>query len=347
MDVFRKFNRHTQFYVDSVDGIVKNFDHRFGDKGDKFKDNEELEQKLSSIAKRIVLSAQEFQCRGSTHSHYLKKTQWLPYKNEELEETKEWFAMLTSMDKRIAQLFFYMTPYEVQWEDFLAIIRYSEHHEGFGGVLLFCGPFERQCAYIRSINKALALPLLLGSSIVHSLRFYLACRKLSLIECKDLDVLGKDLGFLLQEYGVMFSLIFKEIMSIDLLNYRKLIKELKSSGNIQGCVYDNNVPSPAASLCSPIALRYSLANTIRGLALDVDFSTLKFMSPSILASTEQTVKALNSGGECFVFSSLSEFHIGVKVIIQLVHDGEISPEILNKNVMKVLMLKRKMHTMHV
>ncbi|WP_100934742.1 hypothetical protein [Candidatus Chlamydia corallus] len=344
MDVSRKINRHNQFYVDAIDGVVKRLDQRPSE--DKPKENEELEEKLLIITKRIVASAQEFQNREfDSKNHYLKKTQWLPYKNEELEQTKELFAMLTSIDKKIAQLFFYSPPCDSKWEECAEVIHHLKDSTGLGGVLLCCGSFEQQCECIRSINKKLDLPLLLGTTVVNSLHYYLAYRNISLISFQNMNDLGKDLGILLKQYGVAFTLIFKEIVYIDLLNYAKLIQGLKHSGNIQARIYSGDMPTIPSASCSPIALRYSLANTIRGLALHVDFSSLKFISPSILSDTDHTAKALNSGGEGFIFSNLNEFNFGMKMVIQLVRSGQISPEILNKNVMKILMIKRGLSSM--
>ncbi|SPN73447.1 hypothetical protein C10C_0273 [Chlamydia serpentis] len=341
MDIYRKINRHTQFYVDSIDGVMKQPDQRPSE--DKSKENEELEEKLLSITKRIVASAQQFQNRETTSTnHYLKKTQWLPYKNEELEQTKELFAMLTSIDKKIAQLFFYSPVCDSKWDEFTKVIHDLKESSGLGGILLYCGSFEQQCEYIRSINKKLDLPLLLGTTVVNSLHYYLTYRNISLVNYQNMSDLAEDLGNLLKQYGVAFTLIFKEIMHMDLLNYSKLVQVLKHSGNIQGCMYDSDVPIMPVSSCSPIALRYSLANTIRGLALHVDFSSLKFISPSIFSDIDYTAKVLNSGGECFIFTNLNEFNFGMKTIIQLVRTGKISPEILNKKIMKMLMIKRRL-----
>lgn len=344
MDVSRKINQHTQFYVDSIDGVKKHFDQRQNE--EQSKENEELEEKFLTITKRIVVSAQEFQNRKSVSTnYYLKKTQWLPYKNEELEQTKELFAMLTSMDKKVAQLFFYSPACNSKWEEFIKVIHHLKDSSGLGGILLHCGSFEQQCEYIRSINRDLDLPFLLGTTIVNSLRYYLTYRNISLINYQNINDLSEDLGNLLKQYGVAFTLFFKEIMHINFLNYTKLVQRLKHSGNIQGRMYDSDVPTTSSSVCSPITLRYSLANTIRGLALHVDFSSLKFISPSILSDTDYTAKVLNSGGECFIFSDLSEFNFGMKTVIQLVRTGKISPEILNKKVIKILMIKRRLGSM--
>lgn len=346
MDVSRKINRHTQFYVDSIDGVIKNFDHKPSE--DKSRDHEELEEKLLTITKRIVASAQEFQNRKTdSKNYYLKKTQWLPFKNEELEQTKELFAMLTSMDKKIAQLFFYSPGCSSDWVEFTEVICHLNDSIGLGGVLLCCGLFEQQCEHVVTVNKKLDLPLLLGTTVVNSLRYYLTYRNISLLNCQSMSELGKELGDVLKQHGVAFTLIFKEIVDIDLLNYAKLIQGLKRSGNIQARIYDNDVPTLPSVSSSPIALRYSLANTIRGLALHVDFSSLKFISPSILSNTEHTAKALNSGGECFIFSNLDEFNLGMKIVMQLLRTGKISPEILNKNIMKILMIKKRVRSLYI
>ncbi|SYX08962.1 hypothetical protein C834K_0504 [Chlamydia poikilotherma] len=342
MDVFSRLNRQNHFYVEQIDSVMR--DPNSHDDNNK-KDNE-LKKKLLTITKRVVTSAQEFQRGREGASNYLKKTQWMPYKNEELEETKELFSMLTSIDRKLAQLFFYAPSCGLEWDDFTTTVNQIEENRGLGGVLLSCGSFDKQCRYIHDFNKSQAIPLLLGCSISHSLQFYLSYQNLSLMDCKNLYDIGVNIGTLLKDYGVAISLIFKEIVSMDLTNYSELVRGLKHSGSIQGklhhCDFSSTTTTP-----SPIALRYSLANTIRGLAIDVDFSSMKFMGCSMLANIENTIKALNYGVECFTFSSLKELREGIKALTQLISLGKISPAIINKNVIKVLTLKRRFKTMKV
>ncbi|WP_375793378.1 hypothetical protein O1W69_04565 [Chlamydia sp. 12-01] len=341
MDVFSRLNRQNHFYVEQIDGVMRD-PNSHNDNNNK-KDNE-LKKKLLTITKRVVTSAQEFQRGREDASNYLKKTQWMPYKNEELEETKELFSMLTSMDRKLAQLFFYVPSCGLEWDDFITTIDQLEQSYGLGGVLFSCGSFEKQCRYIRDFNRSQVIPLLLGCSISHSLQFYLSYQDLSLMDCENLYDLGTNLGVLLKDYGVIISLIFKEIVCMDLFSYSELVKGLKYSGNIQGklhhCDFSSTITTP-----SPIALRYSLANTIRGLAIDVDFSSVKFMGCSMLANVENTIKALNHGVECFTFSSLKELKEGIKALTQLITTGQISPAIVNKSVIKVLTLKRRFKAM--
>ncbi len=166
------------------------------------------------------------------------------------------------------------------------------------------------------------------------------------MDCTNPYALGVSIGTLLKEYGVAVSLIFKEIVSMDLTNYSELIRGLKQAGCIQGklhhCDYSSTTTTP-----SPIALRYSLANTIRGLAIDVDFSSVKFMGCSTLGNIKNTIKTLNCGVECFTFSSLKELREGIKTLTQLISAGKISPAIVNKSVIKILTLKRRFQTMNI
>ena len=91
-------------------------------------------------------------------------------------------------------------------------------------------------------------------------------------------------------------------------------------------------------------MRYCLANTIKKLSSEINFSSLKFIGPSVLANDEAAVKALNLGGECFMFSNFYDYNLGIKKIIKLIQLGKISPEILNKNILKMLLLKQRMKT---
>ncbi|WP_139414365.1 hypothetical protein [Chlamydia abortus] len=342
MDVFSRLNRQNHFYVEQIDGVMR--DPNSPTDNNKNKDNE-LKKKLLTITKRVVASAQEFQHGRESASNYLKKTQWMPYKNEELEETKELFSLLTSMDKKLAQLFFYLPSCGIEWGDFVTSVEQIEQNYGLGGILFSCGSFEKQCRYVRDFNKSQIMHLLLGCTVPHSLEFYLLERDLSLMDCKNLYELGIGLGELLKDYGVMISLIFQEIASMDMTNYSELLRGLKYSGNIQGKLHHCDC-SPTTITPSPIALRYSLANTIRGLAIDVDFSRLKFMGCSMLTNVENTIKALNHGVECFTFSNLKEFKKGIKVLTQLISTGQVSPAIVNKSVIKILTLKRRFKSIH-
>ncbi|WP_348664025.1 hypothetical protein [Chlamydia vaughanii] len=341
MDVFSRLNGQNHFYVEQIDGVMRD-PHNHDDSNNQ--KNKELKKKLLNITKRVVTSAQEFQRGRQESSHYLKKTQWLPYKNEELEETRELFSMLTSIDQKLAQLFFYVPSCGLGWDDFVSTIRYLEQNDGLGGVLLSCGPFEQQCRYIRCFNQSQTIPLLIGASIPYSLEFYLSYQGLSLMDCKDTYDLGIDLGKFLKTSGVLISLIFQEIISMDLTHYAQLIKGLRCSGNVQGklhhCECSSNTTTPG-----PIALRYSLANTIRSLAIDVDFSSLRFMSCSMLSNIEGTIKSLNCGVECFTFSNFKELKAGIKALTQLITTGQISPTLINKSIIKVLMLKRRFRAM--
>ncbi|WP_035392089.1 hypothetical protein [Chlamydia ibidis] len=341
MDIFGRLNRRSQFYVDKIDQVIRDpSNNLYGDenKGDV------LEKKLLDITKRIVTSAREFQSGGKKTSDYLKKTRWLSYKNEKLEEARELFLMLSSVDQRISQLFFYAPPCGMYWEDFVCCVQDIIREDyGLGGIIFDCGPFEKQCRYVRSLNQGQSVPFLLVSSIPHSLEYYLSHRELSLMECDDLYRLGKEIGDLLKINGVTISLIFNEIMYMDPLKYSDFISGLKRSGNIQGKLYRCDFSRISSSSNNPIALRYSLANTIRGLSVDVDFSSLKFMSCSMLSNTENAIKALNYGGECFTFSTLKDFKKGVRIVAQLISSGKISSQIINKTIMKILTLKRQLN----
>ncbi|BAE81300.1 conserved hypothetical protein [Chlamydia felis Fe/C-56] len=343
MDVFSRLNCRDSFYVEQIDGVMK--DPRSFDDNNNKKGNE-LKKKLLTITKRVVASAQEFQRGREEACNYLKKTQWMPYKNEELEETKELFSLLTSIERKLAQLFFFVPSCGLEGDDFITAVVQLEHSCGLGGVLFSCGSFEKQCRYIRDFNKSQTIPLLLGCSVSHSLQFYLSYQDLSLMDCKNLYDLGMGLGKLLKDYGVVISLIYKEIVDMDMNNYSEFVRGVKHAGSIQGKLHHCDFASTTTTPL-PIALRYSLANTIRGLAIDVDFSSIKFIGCSILANVENTIKALNYGVDCFTFSNLKELKEGIKTLAQLISAGKISPAIVNKSVIKVLTLKRRFKSVYV
>ncbi|WP_236558944.1 hypothetical protein [Chlamydia sp. 17-3921] len=340
MEIFRKQGQHSDFYIERPERVSKHSNQQSDERKDKAKD-EELEQRLLSITLHIVKSFQEFQSRASSPDYYLNRVQRLPYKNEDLGEAKELFFTLKSMEEKIAQLFFYAPTFESSWDEFVENIHRLQNHYGLGGVLCGFGAFDKQCSCIRLINQKEKTPLLLGSHLEHSLHFYIASRQISIIDYQDIFALGEDLGIFLKEHGIVFSLSLKEIVSIDLLNYSQFIQGLEHSGNIQGRMYDGELSFSQVSERNPIALRYSLANTIRGLSSNINFSILKFMGSSILANDKSIVKALSSCGEYFIFSNFYEYNIGLNKIIQLIRSGKISPELLNKSVMKILVLKHR------
>ncbi|AHK63156.1 hypothetical protein [Chlamydia avium] len=335
MDIKRSSSRHC-FYIDKTDSLMRNPYNQ--DSGNSQTDKEI--KKFLNIKKRFVTSVQEFQHDKHTASHYLKKVQWLPYKNEELEETSEVFSTLKSMERKLAQLFFYVPDCGVDSVTFIKTVREYESLFGLGGVLLLCGSLEQQSKYIQDFNQLTTLPLLIAASVSNSLSCYLSYRDLTLIDYQDFYELGQNLGKLIKTYGVFISLVFQEIFSMDLVNYSQLIQGLKSSGNIQGRLCNVDV-TPATVTPSPIALRYSLANTIRSLAISADFSSLKFIGSSIFSNPESTVKFLNYGAECFIFSHFNELKLGIKTLTQIISSGRISPTIINKSIVKMLMLKRR------
>ncbi|WP_286027380.1 hypothetical protein [Chlamydia gallinacea] len=337
MDIRRRGNQHC-FYIEKTDSLMRN---SYSQDPNNFKKGAEL-KKFLDIKKQIITSAREFQHEKQVIEHCPNKIQWLPYKNEDLEEAKELFTTLKSMDSRLAQLFFYAPNCRMDSCSFIEVIREYEKSFALGGILLLYGSLEQQSKYIQDFNQLNALPLLTGSSVSHSLFCYLSYRDLSLIDCTDFYDLGRELGKLVRTYGVFISLILQENISIDLLNYSNLVQGLQSSGNIQGKLCQFDVTSTIITTPSPIALRYSLANTIRSLAINVDFSSLKFIGCSIFTRPENTVKFLNYGVECFIFSNLKELKMGIKTLTSLISSGRISPTIVNKNIVKILMLKRRL-----
>ncbi|AEB41776.1 hypothetical protein [Chlamydia pecorum] len=338
MEVFRQ-SGHSDFCIKPVQNVKEHRDRQ----SDKQNDEEgQLERKFLSIVLYILESSQEVLSKENSLDMYLNRVQWLPYKKEQLEEVKELFFMLESQEERIAQLFFYAPPHESNFNDFIDNVQRLQGDRGLGGVLCGFGIFEQQSAYIRSINQITKIPLLLGCRLESSLHVYMASRQVSLLDCKNMIALGENLGEFLKEYGIVFSLALKEITSLDLLSYSQLIIGLEHSQNIQGRMYDGELSFEQIFIKNPIALRYCLANTIKELSSEINFSSLKFIGPSILANDEAVVRALNLGGEYFMFSNFYDYNLGVKKIVKLIQSGKVSPEILNKNILKMLLLKQRM-----
>lgn len=336
MEVFNRLGDQNYYYI----GCVENRTRGYQQESEQDAQDNELRKKLLRITKHIVSSTQESKQEQDGCSNPLKKTQWLPYEDKDLEETYDLFTMLNTMEEKLAQLFFYVPDCCLDIEDFISDVYCLEETYGLGGVLLSCS-LEQQSDFIRRFNQSKHIPLLAGAPVSQSLRFYLSHKEQSLIEGGDAYGIGEDLGGLLQQMGVPLSIIFQDIICMDIESYSQLIQGLKCAGNIQGHLYRFN-HTHSTSNFQPISLRYSLANTIRGLEMNVDFSSLKFTNCSILANPENTIKSLNCGLECFTCSNVGELKEGITILRELISAGHVSPAIINKGVMKILMLKRRL-----
>ncbi|AID38038.1 hypothetical protein DNC_02615 [Chlamydia muridarum] len=298
----------------------------------------ELENKLLAIRKRTDFFPRQQDISLGTQS--LRRTRMFPCSEEELKDIQDLFSSLESFRHQLAQLFFYTPPLNLGWEDFLKFFIAFEKRE-LGGILFSAGPFESFDKYLYQVNRARTVPVLIATTVSYALQAYCSYTKRAPFQEKeDFFQLGEAVGTFLKERKVSITLIYKEILDLDARKYSELCRGLQQSQIVQGEVFHSSVREEREGL-NPISVNYDLLGTIAALSANIDRSYLRFSGSHIFHNDEIAIEILHKGGDVFTFSSLEEFQFSKKRLLHLVAKGKVSPEIIRKKLIKVLLLKKR------
>lgn len=295
----------------------------------------EVDQKLVSLNKHIFLNNKKI----FKNKRRFKKTFHLPYQEEDILEVEHFFKELVSLEHQIAQLFFF-----VPTNDYCNIDSFFENISlrlsgNIGGVLLNNGYFENIYEKIEKRNKSMRIPLIIGCDTIYALNTYLNRKNRRLFDCEDLFYIGKDMRHMFSDLGVSLFFLMRDNLMLDKESYSKLIKGLKQNNSVFGSLVDIG-DKDRRTTCNPGFLRYSLMKTIKTLASKVDFSVLKFSQISLIKNKDLIIDFINDEGDGFIVSSYDELQLGIQTIKRCINEGHISPNILNKKLFKMLLLKK-------
>jgi hypothetical protein len=270
-----------------------------------------------------------------------------------LEKAHKWFRGLITLEEKAAQLCFLVTD-AVYDAEVCAQVELLIQAWQIGGLLFHHGEFRRQIYLIHRYQELSKTPLLLANDFLHGLSFYLQGAPLPSGPISQQYYLDLGRAVMAQNRGVGVQVQFDRERddSIDAMSESQAKAFRKGVRNARGLVGKRkNSPKTFADVASKPgglnhislregALTYAAAKDLQSQET-ISFKTLTFFDATQI-KPEDLEQALHGAfkqlDEALLLGS-NNITDGVRTIVHLITSGKLSEAVLDKHVMKVLIMK--------
>jgi len=269
-----------------------------------------------------------------------------------LERAQNYFNQLTTIEEKAAQLCFLITEaiYDASIQHAVELLIQTWQ---IGGILFHKGDYRRQAYLIERFKEVSKTPLLFANDYLHGLSFYLqgAAFPKNMVSEQHYSDMGKAVMVQNRRLGVHIQFDRQRGKESSMMNeiqaksFRKGIRGAqgivgKEKAKCQQESYAHSIKGPLPHIATkegPMLpshfAEYQVQETI-------GFKTLTFFDATHLdrgALEEELLGAFKQLYDVFLLSgNIAE---GIRTIVRLVRSGKIREEVLDRHVMKALIIK--------